>query len=847
LQTNRLVLVVAAPVFLILLIIGTFVYVFGQNERAEQAAVLHTYRVMDQIQKVLSDVQDAETGARGYLLTREQTFLRPYRRALSRVGADLSAFKRLTTDNPRQQTRAQVLQNLAGDRLATLERTLASGASAAPSSPQLLLAMRSGQSKMEALRTNIASALAEENSLLKQRISSRHAAERYELAATLLAAAVALLVLIAATLLLIRTNIRLSASEEDRNRHAQLLQATLDNIRDGVAVFDAEGKLVAFNSNFFGCMGFPTELAVPGTHISRFDELSDQRKYVRFVDLPFVTGGYGAGYRDITFDNRHIELYRNHAPAGGFLVACLDVTQRVQGEMALRQAQKMETVGQLTGGVAHDFNNLLQIVGANLDLLVADVQGNAKAAARLQSAISAVERGSRLTGQLLAFARRQALAPRATNLGRLLNEMSDMVRRTLGERIELESIVAAGLWNTLVDPSQIENAILNLAINARDAMPNGGKLTIEVANAALDEAYAKQHPEVSPGQYVMVAVSDTGTGMLPEVAARAFEPFYTTKPEGQGTGLGLSQVYGFVKQSGGHIKIYSEPGEGTTIKLYLPRSTAALAWTAPALVTPEVGGGETVLVVEDDEAVRAAVTDMLAELGYAVLRAENAEQALAILNAGAKADILFTDVVMPGAINTRDLAHRAREILPNVKVLFTSGYTQNAIVHNGRLDEGVELLSKPYRKDDLARKLRSMLQQSGSAAAASIVPMEHTVTGNKKSKVLIVEDSALIRMTIVDMVEEIGLRYAEAGAAQEALGILAADPDIDVLLTDLGLPGMSGAELIHQAVKLRPGLKIVVASGYSEPVSSERGSLGEAVYLQKPFTLPQLREALGEV
>jgi signal transduction histidine kinase/CheY-like chemotaxis protein/CHASE3 domain sensor protein len=847
LQTNRLVLLVAAPVFLILLIIGTFVYVFGQNERAEQASVLHTYRVMDQIQRVLSDVQDAETGARGYLLTREQSFLQPYRRALSRVSADLSVFKRLTADNPRQQTRAQVLQHLTAERLVALERTLASGARAAPSSPQLLLAMKTGQSKMDALRTSIASALAEENSLLKQQISSRHAAERQELAATLLAAAVALLVLIAATLLLIRTNLRLSASEEDRNRHAQLLQATLDNIRDGVAVFDAEGKLVAFNSNFFGCMGFPTELAVPGTHISRFDELADQRKYARFIDLPFVTGGYGAGYRDITFDNRHIELYRNHAPAGGFLVACLDVTQRVQGEMALRQAQKMETVGQLTGGVAHDFNNLLQVVGANLDLLVADVQGNAKAAARLQSAISAVERGSRLTGQLLAFARRQALTPRATNFGRLLNEMSDMVRRTLGERIELESIVAGGLWNTLVDPSQIENAILNLAINARDAMPDGGKLTIEVANAALDEVYAKQHPEVSPGQYVMVAVSDTGTGMSPEVAARAFEPFYTTKPEGQGTGLGLSQVYGFVKQSGGHIKIYSEPGEGTTIKLYLPRSTAAVAWTAPPLVVPEDGGGETVLVVEDDEAVRVAVTDMLTELGYAVLRAENAEQALAILNAGAKADILFTDVVMPGALNTRELAHRAREILPNVKVLFTSGYTQNAIVHNGRLDEGVELLSKPYRKDDLARKLRSMLQQSGSAAAASIVPMEHPVTGNKKSKVLIVEDSALIRMTVVDMVEEIGLRYAEAGAAQEALDILVANPDIDVLLTDLGLPGMSGAELIHQAVKLRPGLKIVVASGYSEPVRSEPGNLGEAVYLQKPFTLPQLREALGEV
>jgi CheY-like chemotaxis protein len=459
-----------------------------------------------------------------------------------------------------------------------------------------------------------------------------------------------------------------------------------------------------------------------------------------------------------------------------------------------------------------------------------------------------VERGSRLTGQLLAFARRQALAPRATNLGRLFNEMSDLLRRTLGERIELESIVTGGLWNTLVDPSQIENAILNLAINARDAMPNGGKLTIEVANASLDEAYAKEHLDVSPGQYVMIAVSDTGTGMTPEVAARAFEPFYTTKPEGRGTGLGLSQVYGFVKQSGGHIKLYSEPGEGTTIKLYLPRSTAAMPWTAPPLVTPEAGGGETILVVEDDEAVRTAVTDTLTELGYAVLRAENAEQALAILHDGAKADVLFTDVVMPGPLNTRELAQRAREILPNIKVLFTSGYTHNAIVHNGRLDEGVELLSKPYRKDDLARKLRSLLPRSvAPAAPAQHSAAEQSAPAANNRKVLIVEDSALIRMTIADMIEEIGLPYVEAAAAQEALAMLAAHPDIGILLTDLGLPGMSGSELVQQALKLRPGLRVIVASGYSEPGTPASQDLGNAAYLRKPFTLPQLREALGNL
>jgi signal transduction histidine kinase/DNA-binding response OmpR family regulator len=849
-HTNRLLVLAAATAFLILLVLGLFVYQFARNQRTEQAWVLHSYRVMDQIQRTFSDVQDAETGMRGYLLSHDPKFLQPYGDAVRNVRRNIARFKSLTADNASQQRRADGLAQLVDARLAALEQMRKAPTGLLPQpTPELTAAMAAGRIAMDRLRSNVGAAVAEENMLLRQRISARHAADRLEGAVALVAAAIALLILIATALLLIRSNTRLRASDADRNRHALLLQATLDNIRDGVAVFDGEGKLVAFNSNFFGCMGFPTELAVPGTHISRFDALAQERKHVRFIELPFVTGGYGSGYRDITFDNRHIEIYRNHAPDGGFLVACLDVTQRVQSEMALRQAQKMETVGQLTGGVAHDFNNLLQVIGANLDLLMAELTGNARASARLKSAISAVERGSRLTGQLLAFARRQALAPRVLNLGRLQQEMAELVRRTLGERIELESIVAGGLWNTLADQSQLENAILNLAINARDAMPEGGKLTIEVANAALDEGYAREHQDVAPGQYVMLAVTDTGSGMAPEVAARAFEPFYTTKPEGQGTGLGLSQVYGFVKQSGGHAKIYSERGEGTTVKLYLPRSKAAVQWVAPSLVTPEQGNGETILVVEDDEAVRSAVTDMLTDLGYSVLRAGNAEEALAVLEGGTRADVLFTDVVMPGPVNTRELARRVRDMQPDIRVLFTSGYTQNAIVHNGRLDEGVELLSKPYRKDELARKLRAMLHGSGPApgdmppsAPAFPTSRDTTEIRPRLRKALIVEDSALIRMTMVDMVEEIGMAFAEAGNARDALEVLQRDADIDVLLTDLGLPGMSGAELVQQARKLRPHLKVIVASGYSEP-EIDSGQLAGTVYLRKPFTLMQLKEA----
>src|SRR6202012_3093785 len=265
--------------------------------------------------------------------------------------------------------------------------------------------------------------------------------------------------------------------------------------------------------------------------------------------------------------------------------------------------------------------------------------------------------------------------------------MGDMLRRTLGERIQVETVIAGGLWNTLVDPTQVENAILNLAINARDAMAEGGKLTLEVANAYLDDAYAAQHPDVNPGQYVMLAVSDTGMGMTPEVMTRAWEPFFTTKPEGKGTGLGLAQAYGFVKQSGGHIKIYSEPGEGTTIKLYLPRTRRAQDMPDHQGAMPVEGGNERILVVEDDEGVRAAVVDMLTDLGYEVSRAENAESGLKLLEEGAQIDLLFTDVVIPGAISTREFTRRAQAMFPQLLVLYTSGYTQNAIVHNGKLDD----------------------------------------------------------------------------------------------------------------------------------------------------------------
>jgi CheY-like chemotaxis protein len=378
----------------------------------------------------------------------------------------------------------------------------------------------------------------------------------------------------------------------------------------------------------------------------------------------------------------------------------------------------MEAIGQLTGGIAHDFNNLLQVVSGNLQLLQKDIVGNDRAERRASNAQSAVARGSKLTSQLLSFGRRQALEPKVVNIGRLVSGMDELLRRSLGEAIEIETIAAGGLWNTLIDPGNLENAIVNLAINARDAMQGSGnmqgsgKLTIEAGNAYLDEAYVRKHHDVEPGQYVVLCVTDTGSGMPPEIAAKAFDPFFSTKPEGQGTGLGLSMVYGFAKQSRGHAKIYSEVGHGTTVKLYLPRVIQSEDVLIPIDRIPIAGGTETILVVEDDDEVRATAIEMLGDLGYRVLKASDAAGALHIIESGLSIDLLFTDVVMPGKLKSPELARKAKERQPNIGVLFTSGYTENAIVHGGRLDADVELLPKPYAREALARKVRQVLAKA---------------------------------------------------------------------------------------------------------------------------------------
>lgn len=385
-----------------------------------------------------------------------------------------------------------------------------------------------------------------------------------------------------------------------------------------------------------------------------------------------------------------------------------------EARAALQRGLRLEAIGKLTGGVAHDFNNMLQIISGNVQLLLYVAEGDARFAKRLEAVMQAVDRGAKLSSQLLSFARRQPLQPQAVNLRKLLGSMEDLIHRALGDEVEIESAARADLWNALADPTQLENVILNFVINARDAMNAQGKLTIELDNAILDEEYAAPFPDVNPGQYVMLAVSDTGTGMTEEVMEHAFEPFFTTKPQGEGTGLGLSMAYGFVKQSGGHIRLYSEPGHGTTIKMYLPRSMEEEADMPAAEPAAAAGGHETVLVVEDEPDVRAAAVATLRDLGYDVLQANDGESALQVLHSRSDIALLFTDVIMPGPVTSTALAEEAKRMYPQIAVLFTSGYTHNAIVHSGRLDPGVQLLTKPYRREELARKIRRVLEAQAS-------------------------------------------------------------------------------------------------------------------------------------
>jgi signal transduction histidine kinase len=506
-------------------------------------------------------------------------------------------------------------------------------------------------------------------------------------------------------------------------RNAEILDVIMARMADAVLLVDQAGAIVFANAAAKDLLGPRAEVGwdawlqtyevyeadgVTPLPQDRWPIISAVRgENVDHFELAFrVRGEQRTAH--IVISGRPMEA-AGGAPQGAVLVF-RDVTAWKETERLLRESQKMEAIGQLTGGIAHDFNNMLTVITGTIDILIAGVADRPTLASIVKMIDEAATRGADLTRQLLAFARKQPLRPRETDINALVGDTAKLLRPALGAGIVIESTLEEGAWPAMIDPTQLSTALLNLALNARDAMAEGGTLTLKTANVILDAAYARANPEVTPGPYVMVAVSDTGTGIPAALHDKVFEPFFTTKDIGKGTGLGLSMVYGFVKQSGGHIKIDSIEGLGSTFKLYLPRSCGEkVPEQATAVPVLWQGGNETVLVVEDDALVRSTAIAHIESLGYAAIAAANAAEALALVDKGAAFDLLFTDVVMPGGMNGRELAEEIARRRPGTRVLYTSGYTENAIMHHGRLDPNVALLNKPYRKAELARKIRDVL------------------------------------------------------------------------------------------------------------------------------------------
>lgn len=584
-----------------------------ERQRRDNEAVVQAFERERRTLLVLSLVQDAETGQRGFLLTNDENYLVPFTNAADALPKELDTIAQAAQASPVRAAQVAELRATVEDKLAELKASIDLYRDGDAAAAIRLVRGDSGKASMDRIRSTIADMQRDESAMLHERLST---AER----------------------------------GADRLRFASILALL------AVAV------------------------------LALFTILNTRRRLRDIV----------TAHNELTAANEALSA---------------EIANREAAEAQIRQMQKMEAVGQLTGGIAHDFNNMLAVILSALSLIQRRLtRGDTDVGKFVDAAVDGVNRASTLTSRLLAFSRQQPLSPRSVDANRLVTGMSDLLRRTLGETVQIEIVLAGGLWRTHVDASQLENAILNLAVNARDAMPDGGKLTIETANCHLDDGYAARHPEVRAGQYVLIALTDTGTGMAPDVAAKAFDPFFTTKAVDKGTGLGLSQVFGFVKQSSGHVKIYSELGAGTTVKIYLPRrleqddEPEAAAAEPPPPHLPS----ETILVVEDDERVRFGTVEALRELGYRVVHASSAADALRKLEAHPAVAVLFTDIVMP-VMDGRRLADEAIARRPGLKVLFTTGFTRNAVVHNGVLDHSVNFIAKPFTLDQLARKLRTIL------------------------------------------------------------------------------------------------------------------------------------------
>lgn len=729
----------------ILLVISAASIGLDVRSRSEIEAVDRTLGILKRISDTRPLPRGVESAARAYAMTGDVSFANEFR---EQSAALTSAFDNLIEA---VKTAPAEEQLLAGAKL-QIDRGIALGAELiglrdAGDTAGAAELISTGESRK--LMDNVGAALGrlvtEERRLIGLRTEQSKAYGRLLLAIDLAGVALILVLAIALTLAARRSrrelqgalsatkavNLSLEAKVAERTkdlgtaleelrRSTAVMETTFRSMAEAVLVIDTSGSVLLSNPAAEKMLRYK-----PGMTVHRLRALSSVFKAdgvtaMTAGEMPSAKALRGEEFDGLEFIARpirsapQIHLVVSGRPLrdgeGAIVGAALiyhDITASRETEHKLQQAQKLDAIGKLTGGVAHDFNNMLTVITGTTETLVDSLHNQPQLAKTAELIDRAAERCRELIQHLLAFARRQPLEPRTVDINGTVVDIAKLLRPTLGEQIEINSVLAPDVASVHIDPSQLANSLLNMAINARDAMPNGGKLLFETSNIVLDEAYGVANPDITPGRYVLLAVSDSGSGMSQAVQDKVFEPFFTTKEVGKGTGLGMSMVYGFVKQSGGHIKIYSEEGHGTTIKLYLPPARGQVAVEAPAAEPARRGSG-VILVVEDDQLVRNYVTTQLASLGYKTIAVSDSRAALAAVDRGEAFDLLFTDVIMPGGMNGRQLADEVKKRRPGVKVLYTSGYTENAIVHHGRLDEGVLLLAKPYRKAQLA----SMLQQA---------------------------------------------------------------------------------------------------------------------------------------
>lgn len=693
---------------------------------------------INDLNRYLSDLQDVESGARGYVITGDRSYLEPYFDGKARVALSRRQLDERATNGESLERHLPNLVDL-GQRRIEYADAVVNRRMSGVSTDDLAGDMGAGRATMDQLRNEVAAAVGEEKIAYEQR---KREVERQALLTNLaLAFGVAFSLAAIAWLFSMRgrevarrqqaeeelkalnadleERVGLRTAEVERSR--ELLNAVVESMPDTVFLKDIgnQFRYVLINSAGERLLGRDRNELVG--HIDHELFPREQAALCHDEDEEIAASGQqhivaertlGSGESARVVESRKIAV----SGVGGqrFVLGIVrDITDQKLVEGQLREFQRIDAVGRLTGGIAHDFNNILAIIIGNVDLLREQVSNDSEATEMADEALGAAAHGAELVRRLLAFARKQHLDPVALDLNERLPAITALLRRSLGENIQINVHPSESLWPALVDPTQVDDALVNLAINARDAMPEGGSLTIETANITLDEDYAAHHVEVTPGEYVMLAVSDSGTGMPPAVIANAFEPFFTTKAEGRGTGLGLSQVYGWVKQSGGHIKIYSEIGHGTTIKLYLPRAQTSGAedMISPSPTQHAPLGHERIFVVEDNQKVRSTVLRQLRDLGYSTIEAEDGPNALDMVQKGAEFDMLLTDVVMPGGMTGYELAEEIRRLKPELKVLFTSGYTEISAASGNGTAAG-PLLSKPYRKQDLGRTIRGVLDET---------------------------------------------------------------------------------------------------------------------------------------